>query len=580
MYQAILATVKVTPIPGAQNIAAGECCGYSVIVSNKTRSGELGVYFPTGGQLSHEMAMANDLYAKHPETGAPMGGHLEANRRIRTKRFMGIQAEGLWLPLESLMWCFDEAPADGSYCPTRKATDKAAIACLKFCGDKGPGFTFEGKINDRFVCQRYTPRMTARQAATAAGGKTRQGDIDGFPKHFDTAQLRMNLGQIKIGDRLILSEKLHGTSGRTCKLEVPISLPRWKQIANRVAHAFGFDGFATSEIKAYSGTRNCIVQTGATGEKGMKYREAAHAMIAPLLAIGEVVYYEIVGFGDDGKPIMPPHPVPEKMRKQLGDQQVYSYGCHPPLPVDSIRPMAVLVSGGELTENAVRRLEEFVAAKDSDRKTILLETIPTGAKVEIKDLCGPQFRIFVYRITQDGVDLTQDQLEKRCKVLGLEVCPSILSYTYDGHGEALMEICKAVCDGKGGSLDWSNIPQCVTLLPGGLTSLRNLTVKSSLDDRHIREGVCIRIERAVWTETADQSKAFVISPNDKMRFVTTMKYKGWLFCHLEDIRPNTDEAIDPEELEAQLGIEEMQAEIDRQDQVKREVREMTKKHGV
>ena len=69
MYQAILATVKVTPIPGAQNIAAGECCGYSVIVSKSTQDGQLGVYFPTGGQLSHEMAMANDLYAKHPETG-------------------------------------------------------------------------------------------------------------------------------------------------------------------------------------------------------------------------------------------------------------------------------------------------------------------------------------------------------------------------------------------------------------------------------------------------------------------------------------------------------------------------------
>ncbi len=568
MYQAILATVKVTPIPGAQNIAAGECCGYSVIVSNRTRSGELGVYFPTGGQLSHEMAMANDLYAKHPETGAAMGGHLEANRRIRTKRFMGIQAEGLWLPLESLVWCFGDA-----------ADSASMIACLKFCGDKGPGWAFEGKINDRFVCQRYTPKFTPRQAAAAAGGRTRQGDVAGFPRHFDTAQVRMNLGQIKVGDRLILSEMLHGTSGRTCKLEIPISLPWWKRATNRVAHAFGLDGFATSEIKAYSGTRNCIVQTGATGEKGMKYREAAHSMIAPFLRIGEVVYYEIVGFGDDGKPIMPPHPVPEKMRKQLGDQQVYSYGCHPSLPIDAIRPMAILVSGGELTEASVKRLEEFVSAQDSDRKAILLDTMPKGAKVEIKDLCGPPFEIFVYRITQDDVDLTQTELESRCKSLGLKVCPPILSYTYDGHGESLMEICKAVCDGKGGSLDWSNIPQCVAHLPGGLTSLRNLTVKSSLDDRHIREGVCIRIERA-HREVSDVTDSFTYQTTGRWHFVTTMKYKGWLFCHLEDIRPNTDEAIDPEELEAQLSIEEMQAERDDLDRVKHEVGEMTRKQEV
>lgn len=523
MYQAILATVKVTPIPGAQNIAAGECCGYSVIVSKSTQDGQLGVYFPTGGQLSHEMAMGNDLYAKHPETGAPMGGHLEANRRIRTKRFMGIQAEGLWLPIESLAWCFAEG-ADGTRELPPNVWLEAQRACVKFCEGKGNGWAFEGKINDRFVCQRYTPKFTPRQAAAAAGGRTRQGDVAGFPRHFDTAQLRMNLGQIKVGDRLILSEKLHGTSGRTCKVEVPISLPWWKLAINRVAHACGFDGFATSEIKAYSGTRNCIVTTGATGEKGMKYREAAHDMIAPFLTIGEVVYYEIVGFGDDGRPIMPPHPVPDKMRKQLGDQQVYSYGCESRLCVG-----------------------------------------------------GVPFRIFVYRITQDGVDLTQSEMEKRCKVIGLEVCPSILQYTYDGHGESLMEICKAVCDGKGGSLDWSNIPQCVALLPGGLTSLRNLMVKSLLDQQHIREGVCIRIERKMPAMFPDPAN---VQEHLEWRFVTTMKYKGWLFCHLEDIRPNTDEAIDPEELEAQLSIEEMQAEHDALDQVKREVRDMTRKQGV
>ena len=525
MYQAILATVKVTPIPGAQNIAAGECCGYSVIVSNRTRSGELGVYFPTGGQLSHEMAMANDLYAKHPETGAAMGGHLEANRRIRTKRFMGIQAEGLWLPIESLEWIFMAKAPDGEL-PGQRCLRRtnAEIACREFCERKGAGWTCEGKLFGKIICQRYTPKFTPRQAAAAAGGKTRQGDVAGFPRHFDTAQLRMNLGQIKVGDRLILSEKLHGTSGRTCKLEVPISLPWWKIAINRVAHACGFDGFATSEIKAYSGTRNCIVTTGATGEKGMKYREAAHDMIAPFLAIGEVVYYEIVGFGDDGRPIMPPHPVPEKMRKQLGDQQVYSYGCEPHLCVGAV-----------------------------------------------------PFEIFVYRITQDDVDLTQTELESRCKSLGLKVCLPILSYTYDGHGESLMEICKAVCDGKGGSIDWSDIPQCVSLLPGGLTSLRNLTVKSSLDDRHIREGVCVRIERE---EMATATNVPDLPWIKRWRFVTTMKYKGWLFCHLEDIRPNTDEAIDPEELEAQLSIEEMQAERDDLDRVKHEVGEMTRKQEV
>lgn len=484
MYQAILTTVKVIPIKGADNIAAGECAGYSVIVSKHTRDGELGVYFPVGGQLSHEMAMANDLYAKHPETGMPMGGHLDANRRVRTKRFMGIQAEGLWLPLSSLAWCYDSIDA---------LADDLLI--------KGNGYAFEGMINGKFVCQRFTPKMTAQQAASA--GKVRKAEIEGFPKHFDTAQLRMNLGQIKIGDRLYLSEKLHGTSGRTCKLRVPISLPWWKRAINVAAMALGLDGFATDKIASYSGTRNCIVVTGAAGEKGMKYREAAHERIAPLLHVGEVVYYEIVGFGDDGKPIMPPHSVPDKLTKLLGPSQTYSYGCRVP--------------GGSILASEVSA-----------------------------------FKIFVYRITQDGVDLTQGRMKNRCEMMGLEMCPMILAYTYDGHAERLMEICKAVCDGKGKSLDWSDVPNCYAY--NGLDALRSMTILSSLDNSHIREGVCIRIERcAADAEAVIGSEAWHENFRVGMRFVSVLKYKSWLFCHLEEIRPNSDEAIDPEELEAQIA---------------------------
>jgi hypothetical protein len=52
---------------------------------------------------------------------------------------------------------------------------------------------------------------------------------------------------------------------------------------------------------------------------------------------------------------------------------------------------------------------------------------------------------------------------------------------------------------------------------------------SSLDNTHIREGVCLRIE-------------------DKGVSPKAMKYKGYLFCHLEGIRKNSDDYIDIEEI--------------------------------
>lgn len=505
MYQAIIARIKVTEIPGANNIARGNVNGYTVIVSKNTPDNSLGVYFPIDGQLSHEMCMYNRLYRKHPTTGEEMGGYLDDNRRVRTKRFMNVESEGLFLPLESLVWTTWQV--DDS--PTSKLVE---------------GHTFDS-LEGRQICQRYIPRRNVSQRGPGAGKGSknhRPSNIEGFPQHFDTAQLRVNLGMLRVGDKLELGEKLHGSSGRTCKIRQSRDLGFFKRAANKIAGLFGREVFETTEVVTYSGTRRCIVNTNTTGESRAEadkpYRVHVHNMIAPLLLEGEVVYYEIVGFeGRDGKPIMAVHEVPSKWAKAIGDRQVYSYGCE-----------------------------------------------PTGAPPRIgkSAMEAAAFRVFVYRITLNGRDLTNDEMIKRCRELGLETCPQILEYTYDGNAERLLEICKAVCDGGGMRFDWyvpnmtivgSHSPK---MSMRGLSYLRNMKITSDLDDSHIREGVCVRVERTRIDHHG--GPAYGVSERDE--FVTILKYKGWLFCHLEDIKPNSDDNLDPDELEAVMLSEETGAE--------------------
>ncbi len=106
MYQAIIARVKTKPHPNADRIQLGDVLGNQVVVGLATQDGELGIYFPSDGLLSHEYCLANNLYNKSARTalGLPEGptGFFDLNRRIRTQGFRGEKSDGLWMPLSSL----------------------------------------------------------------------------------------------------------------------------------------------------------------------------------------------------------------------------------------------------------------------------------------------------------------------------------------------------------------------------------------------------------------------------------------------------------------------------------------------
>lgn len=422
-YEAIITpVVNVRPHPNADRIELATAAGHQVIVKKGTQDGTLGVFFPVDGQLSHEMCLSNNLYRKHPETGESMGGFFDHDRRVRTQKFRGEKSEGYWTTIDQLAWT------------------GVNVNSLK------PGTTFTS-INGREVCKKYYSAATARAIGSAKKSSVKEYRM--FHKHFDTGKLRYKAYTIPANATLILTEKLHGTSGRTGRVKIDKKLNALQAFWNkRIAPWLGAS-FEEEEWSYISGTRRTTMNPEFEGElhSGKAYRYVIHNRIKSMgLRKGETLYYEIVGFSEDGGGIMPPHSIKDdELRKEYGDRMVYRYGC--------------------------------------------------GDK---------EYRIYVYRITltnEDGnyVELSWPQVKARCIQLGLDYVPEYLMTVYDGDADELMKLCAKYADGP-----------------------------SVLDETHIREGVCVRIEHA--------------------ELDTTYKYKGFWFCDLEGIAKNSDEYIDPEEI--------------------------------
>ena len=119
-------------------------------------------------------------------------------------------------------------------------------------------------------------------------------------------------------------------------------------------------------------------------------------------------------------------------------------------------------------------------------------------------LADGECEFYVYRIAmvnEEGkaVELSWNQVKARCSELGVKYVPELTSFVYDGNAEALRKTVDALVEGD-----------------------------SILDARHIREGVCIRVE------------------HPKMHNI--FKHKSFAFGVLEGFLKEKDEAVDREEI--------------------------------
>lgn len=434
----------------ADSIQRAVVCGYSVIVGKKYKVGDLGVFFLGGDiQLSEEFCKANNLLViRDLETGKKIGGgYIEEDRRVRTVKLLNTKSEGLFAPISYFSYL------------------------IKLTGNFYFPF-FDGDelsiVDGHPICNRFEHKNVkrVRENKRAAEKLRRKFSTDCFAQHQKTHHLLLNLPKIPLLSLLYVTIKLHGTSGRTGN--VLVSLPNNTWLTNVLSKLFDFfknkrvkglirklhDKLSTyrQEYRLVTGTRETIMRPdNIDGYYRDNFRKTVETKyFEGRLRKGEVVYYEIVGYQENGKPIMQSQSVKKLKDKGMvasyGDTMHYTYGCEP----------------GE---------------------------------------CD----VYVYRITQvneDGhaVELSWPQVRARCNELGLKHVPetSPIPMIYTGDEDVVRNYCEQFLDKP-----------------------------STVDPRHIEEGVCVRIENG--------------------HNIQILKRKGFKFCALESSAKEDENYEDMEE---------------------------------
>ena len=311
--------------PNADRLMLGECFGNTVCVNLDYYENELGVYFPTDGQLSVEFCEQNNLVRKKDDAGNNIGGYLDSSKRnIGAIRLRGEKSDGLFLHLD---------------CLTYTGVDLNALK-------PGDQITV---VNGHDICQKYVPRKNP--SAVRAGNRVRKKKVPVAPlfmEHADTEQLAYNLDAFKLSDHIEITLKMHGTSQRTGYLPVLKGYKTGSKIADAFLRNTNPNTCNSCALKLYnlfiqqatpvydwgyvSGTRRTVLENYDGGYYGSnEFREEHSKTFEGKLLKGETVYYEVVGFTTDGSSIMG-----ECNNKKLNDKEfvkkygattVFSYGC-------------------------------------------------------------------------------------------------------------------------------------------------------------------------------------------------------------------------------------------------------------
>ena len=410
---------NVRPHSNADRMKLADCFGNTVCVGIDTPEDTLLIYFPTDGQLSIEYCEHNNLVRKKDENGNNIGGYMDPDKRnVTAIKLRGEKSDGLVMPLESLAFT-------GVDISTFKMGDTITV------------------VNGHEICKKYIP-VNKKAPRVSEGNRTRKKKAPIAPlfaEHADTEQLAYNMDAFKPGDEIEITLKMHGTSQRTGYLPVFKGYKRtlWDKICHRA-------GEPIYEWDYISGTRRTVLENFDGGFYGSNaFRKQHENLFRGKLWKGETVYYEVVGFTDDGAPIMASCSNKKlndkEFVKKYGDTTVFSYGCSP---------------------TGTKRM----VGEDAEGRFMI-------------DMAAPKSDIYVYRMTmtnEDGniVEYTPNFMRYRCELMGVKTVPVM----WKGYVDE--------------TIDWND---------GGMTAGEWVKAKAEefydgpdpIGKTHVREGVVIRI---------------------------------------------------------------------------------------
>lgn len=425
----VIARVSISahPDPEVHSLAVGICLNETLIVSKSTPDNSVGIYFPCDLQISEIFAQANDLLRrKDPETGKNVGGMFDANRKVRAQTFKGIKSYGFWAPLSYLEKC----GVDTSKLKEGDLIDK--IGDIEICCKYESPEQRRAKIREQkkmTLMQKIKARVFAKEKVVTL-----------FPEHKDTAHLKRNIFKLKEGDRIIITEKLEGTSQR---FAYNYQL-RPRKLYERLLVKVGVY-VDNREMRKYNGTRHVtLTDKSVGGYFSESWRAKVAERVLPYIEPQMHVYAEVVGY-EGQRSVATKQDVKDKdLKKMYGPKMIYSYG------------------------------------------------LPEG-----------EFDVYVYRISYvlecgKEIDLPWKEVTEWCNKHHLKCPPVVADLVYNGNGRDFMDYVESISDGP-----------------------------SLIDNRHIREGVCVRVEGMHWT---------------------VFKNKGWAYRLLAGFNMEQEGFVDPEDI--------------------------------
>lgn len=424
---------ELRPHMNANKLQIAKFFDCETCVGLDVKLGDMGIYFPSGLQLSEEFCAQNNLVRRKDETGKNVGGYLEPDKRnIKTIRLRGEPSDGIFMTLDSVAY----TGVDMSL-----LTEGAVIH----------------ELNGHEICDKYIPKVKAHNEFNGPN-RTRKNKPKNiliaplFNEHADTEQLAYNLNAFKPGDEIEITLKMHGTSQRTGYLPVFKGMKRtfWDKLFRRPGKPIYDWGYVT-------GTRRTVLNNFDGGFYGSnEFREPHAKFFEGKLHKGEEVFYEVVGFTTSGAPIM--GSVSNKklndkeFERQYGPTTVFSYGCEP-----------------------TGQRKKFY------RDEISAFSIPEPA---------PQSDFYVYRMTmtnEDGnvVEYTPDYMRYRCEQMGCKTVPVFEQFRIPNRNDRNILY-----------LNSEGVIDYVTKTPGEWVMEAAETYYDGPDPigkTHVREGVVVRI---------------------------------------------------------------------------------------
>ena len=191
-YAAVVTRIKtINPLENCDNVVGVPLFGFQAIVSKDTKVGDIGIVFPAESQLSEEYTAQNNLF-RHAELNKDKekAGYIEDNRRVKAMKFRGHRSDCLFMPLSSLEYTGINVQ------------------------ELNEGDIFD-ELNGHEICKKYTVKRKTYDRVEKNKHKVFTRVEEKFlPMHYDSENYFRNKDVIKGNQRVVVTQKLYGTSVR------------------------------------------------------------------------------------------------------------------------------------------------------------------------------------------------------------------------------------------------------------------------------------------------------------------------------------------------------------------------------